>query len=122
MNPPIDQYSFTIGSIANNILYVNCGAKPVSLAQVHNSYLKYCIDEINDNKLFYIVDKNCSTHTDLYLYKEKYLTHIINYVIGKSYKKDIFMDWVLGKLFGYSDESIGEYIDEKVNRKVIRWR
>ena len=61
--------------------------------QTHNDFLEYCIEEIKDKQLLYVIDKNCSTHTDLYLYKDKHLIDIINSVIANIAKRSVAISY-----------------------------
>lgn len=121
--PSIDPYSWTIGSIASLLLQVNNGAKPVASIQTHNLFLQDCIEEIKNAGLLYKSETNGKTHTTLYIFKDSIYEHIISYLIGTPYNKNILLIWVQGKMFGYSDKSISEFImdisNEKVNTKVI---
>lgn len=108
--PPVDQYSWIISSLSNYISYVKCGVKPVSLIQINNRYLDECIQEIKDHNLLFITEETGKTHTNLFIFKDGMYEHIVSYLLWFSYNEEVFDAWLQGKVFGYSDEMIREFI------------
>jgi len=109
--PPFSELmSWTLGNIMTHIQFVKLGNKPVSEITIHNEFLGEVFKEIKKNKLNLICVAKGKTHTSVYIYKYSYLKHVINFSLGKSFNKKILKTWINGKMFGYSDSSINDYI------------
>ena len=115
INPPsVEPYSWTIGTIANNISYVKRGVKPIAEFQTHNLYLDDCLEEIKKSQSI-LCDFSMwrDTYGFIFLSKEVFRRNC-QFCSRLTLCNNIFMTWVEGKMFGYSDESICEYIYEKI--------
>lgn len=104
----------SLGSILAHILLINGRVRPVALVMVRNEHLEKCIDLIKNEGMNIILNPRGNNHTAVYIYKNSSLGHIINFALGKPYDKKTLMHWINGKMFGYSDESIEDFIMQKL--------
>ncbi|HEY8803994.1 MAG TPA: hypothetical protein VIM42_02610 [Clostridium sp.] len=89
---------------------VEKGCKPVAMMSLQNRYIdkaKEIVKEI-DNLKFYS-EYLCEGWATIYIYKHDYLLEVI-----KNSPKDhvtVYDHWVLGKMFGFSDDEIGKFVE-----------
>jgi len=89
---------------------VRTGSKPVAMTSIQTRYLDEMkvIVENEDLRIYVedvIQDDNWKT---AFIYKHEYLLDVIK--VAPKYPNSTFDHWVLGKLFGYSDEAIGDFL------------
>jgi hypothetical protein len=92
---------------------VKTGCKPVAMMPIQNRY----VDEIKDyvqtvDGIKFYSEPLSEGWTTIYLYKHDYMLEVIKRSPDNPHTP--FDHWVLGKMFGYSDEEIGKYIQSKV--------
>ena len=110
--PKKESLHWSIGSIATHILLVNTGVRPVAEQVIQNYCVDECLKLVKKEGLQYIVFPDSETHTSIYMFKNSYLKHIINFSLNNPYNKNIVMHWIRGKMFGYSDEEIARFIEK----------
>jgi len=81
--------------------------KPSAILSIQNRYIdklqRYIESEYG---LHVYAEKLAKESTTLWIYKDSYMLEIIQ---NLPYKPEtVFDHWVLGKIFGYSDEAIGK--------------
>jgi hypothetical protein len=83
--------------------------KPSAILPVQNRYVKQAKEKILKNYGLQVYEQQLSEGwTVLWIYKKDYMLEVIKMLPEKP--KTIFDHWVLGKVFGYSDEAIEEFI------------
>ncbi|WP_039658507.1 hypothetical protein [Clostridium tyrobutyricum] len=100
---------FIKGQIISYCQFVKCG-KPAAMMALQDRYVEEAKNLI-DNQF------NLSVHIEnlsegwktMWIYKEKYVLEIILELPKQP--KTIFDHWVLGKVFGYSEQSIKDYLE-----------
>lgn len=85
--------------------------KPAAIISVQDRYLIEAIEIIKSNKLNFLVEELSEGWKTLWIYKDKYIQEIIKKMPEKP--KTIYDHWVLGKIFGYSDEAIKSFLETK---------
>lgn len=108
---PLDSASWDTGRMAVHIKLVSRGVRPVAEIMVPVSEADKLANEAIAAGLRVIRDERGTTHVALYMFKHDYLKHIINHSLGKGYDQDVVQHWVAGKMFGYSEEEIGDFVD-----------
>lgn len=106
----IDSLSLTIGSIMTHIMLVNAGVRPIALIMVRNEHIEECKKRIKTKNLFAVLNPRGENHTAIYIFKHPCVESVINFTLGKPHNKTILMQWIEGKMFGYSDEEIEKFI------------
>ncbi|KOA19343.1 hypothetical protein CLHOM_24490 [Clostridium homopropionicum DSM 5847] len=90
--------------------------KPTAMIAIQNRYVDDAIKIVT--KIY-----NLNTYIEnlsegwkiLWIYKDNYMLDIIKEMPEQP--KTVYEHWVLGKIFGYSDESIKTFIETKVLHK-----
>jgi hypothetical protein len=100
--------NFTLGQIASNCYMVQRG-KPASVSAIKKSVAEKLKEYVEDNYgLNVFIDILNDEWVEFWIYKHEYLIDIIKQL--PDIPKNNYDHWVLGKIFGYSDESIKEFI------------
>ena len=86
--------------------------KPAAIISIQDRYAKETIDIVKSNKLYYLIEELSAGWKTLWIYKYKYMEEIIKKMPEKP--KTIYDHWVLGKIFGYSDEAIKEFLETEL--------
>jgi hypothetical protein len=107
----IDKLSFwQLGNLSRDIYLIKNDVRPVAEIKVFNPILPGCITDIEKEKLLYETKGINQEYSIVYVFKYEHLRNVINKSIDRCYSKDIFDMWVDGKMFGYSESAIAEYI------------
>jgi hypothetical protein len=93
--------------LTNYCFLVNTG-KPSSLMPLQVKYRDDAIEFIKNYNLNYYIEELADGWLTLWIYKLPYILEIIK--MAPNEPQNIFDHWMLGKLFGYSDYEIGEFI------------
>ncbi|WP_024833810.1 hypothetical protein [Ruminiclostridium josui] len=100
--------SYLHGEIDSNCYMVLRG-KPAAVLPVKKEFVKEAKDRIiNFHKLKMIEQHLSKEWSSLWIYKKDFMFEVINCLPEKP--KTVYDHWVLGKVFGYSDEAIEEFI------------
>lgn len=97
------------GQLDSYCEFVRCG-KPAAMLALQDRYVKEA-ENIITNKyslMFYEEDLAKGWKT-IWIYKENYLLDII--LALPEQPKTIFEHWVLGKVFGYSEQAIKDFLE-----------
>lgn len=87
--------------------------KPAALISIQKRYLKEALSLIeNEYKLRTYCEMLADGWITLWIYKNDYLLDVIKKVPQKP--KSVFEHWVLGKLFGYSEEAIQDFLSNQL--------
>ena len=100
----------TINALANYCLQVKTG-KPCAMTSLHERDEKEAVDYIKDQGLLCFSEENEYDFLIFWIYKDEQMLDIIKNTPDKPESK--YDHWVLGNLFGYSHESIMEFLNEK---------
>lgn len=105
--------SVTFGKVETYCYMVKRG-KSAAMIPIKNSQLNGLknIIETRFELKTYVEDLVDGEWTTLWIYKKDYILDIIKSLPEQP--KTVFDHWVLGKLFGYSDEAIEEFIRAKL--------
>ena len=93
---------------------VNCGERPVAEVTVQNVYLHQATDAAEKEGLQVVTVGLGEHHANLYIFKHQHLRRVIEQMLARSRPTLALSeldDWMWGKLFGYGEQEIGEYID-----------
>jgi hypothetical protein len=82
--------------------------KPIALIAIPDREIDQAKKIIKSINLKYELINLCDGWKSLYIYKYKYFNSIIKELPDNP--KTIYEHWILGKAFGYSDSSIGEFL------------
>lgn len=86
--------------------------KPTVMIPIQDRYINEALKIINKESLIAYIQDLSEGWKTLWIYKDKYLLEIIKNMPEKP--KTAYEHWVLGKIFGYSDEAIREFIETKL--------
>ena len=91
---------------------VKTGSKPTALMSIQTRYEEEAVKLIKDLGLEAYTKKVMEDENwqVLWIYKEYYLLEIIK--MAPRYPNSIFEHWLLGKLFGYSEEAIKKFLTD----------
>ncbi|AKN32395.1 hypothetical protein Ccar_16615 [Clostridium carboxidivorans P7] len=95
------------GKIVSYCEFVSRG-KPTAMMPLQDRYIEEAESIINKNNLFAYIEDLSEGWKTIWIYKEKYMLEIIKNLPEQP--KTVFDHWILGKAFGYSDESIKKFI------------
>lgn len=103
---------FLQGQINTYCESVSKSCKPVVMFPIQDRCVKEVVEIINkyyDKSLLFHMDFLYKDWTTVWIYKKPFMREIINNLPEQP--KTIFDHWVLGKVFGFSDEAIEEYLN-----------
>ena len=106
----IDFLSLTMNSIMIHIMLVKAGVRPVASVMIRNEHIEECKKLIKTENLFMILNPREKNHTTIYIFKHLCVENVLNFTLGKSHDRKALMQWIEGKIFGYSDEEITRFI------------
>lgn len=96
----------------DNYCYAVKTGKPTAVVAIQERYLKEAREIVKEYQLKAYVEDLSDDWKTLWIYKDDYLIEIIKKMPEQP--KDVYDHWVLGKIFGYSDGSIKEFLETKV--------
>jgi len=112
----IDFLSLIMNSITIHVMLVNAGVRPVASVMVRNEHIEECKKLIKTDNLFMMLNPRGEKHTTIYIFKHPCVENVINFTLGKPYDIKALMQWIEGKMFGYSESEINRFIVSKKNR------
>lgn len=95
------------GKIYTYCELVKCG-KPVAMMALQSRYINYSKEIVEKYELNTYIEELSEGWNTLWIYKDTYMLEIIKALPKQP--KTIFEHWVLGKVFGYSEQSIKEFL------------
>lgn len=102
------------GSIDNYCYHVKTGTKPIAVIGLQTRYVDIVKEEIKNKYELNVHIEEVEGYDGwktLYVYKHDYLIHIIKSM--PHIPQTPYDHWVIGKACGYSDDAIGEFINER---------
>ena len=86
--------------------------KPSAILPIQNRYVAELRRYIESQYgLYAYAEELAEEWTTLWIYKD---SHILKIIQNLPYKPEtVFDHWVLGKIFGYSDEAIRQYLEDQ---------
>ena len=99
-----------MNSIMTHAMLINAGVRPVALVMVRNEHIEESKKLIKTENLFMVLNPRGENHTAIYIFKYFCIENVINFTLGKNYDRKALMQWIEGKMFGYSDEGINRFI------------
>ncbi|MFH1539007.1 MAG: hypothetical protein ABIH66_08595 [bacterium] len=114
--PPykIDSLSWTMGKISAQAELVKRGVRPVAEITVHKDCFQAAIEEVERFNLYTRCIPKGENHTEIYLFQHSHLGNVVEYLNDNQESSEIFFAWCCGKLFGYSEYQIGEFIERNL--------
>ncbi|MGG0888985.1 hypothetical protein [Cytobacillus horneckiae] len=82
--------------------------KPVACMAVQERYVQKCIVIVSRENLFHMVAPLSDGWVTFWVYKYPHMLEIIKNIPDKP--KTVTDHWVLGKLFGYDEQSISDFL------------
>lgn len=82
--------------------------KPAAMIAVQNRYLDDIKSVLTEEELNGYIEELSEGWSTVWIYKDDYLLEVIKKMPEKP--KTVYDHWVLGKIFGYSDEAIKNYL------------
>jgi len=87
--------------------------KPAAMISIQNRYVKEAIKKVKSlSNLKTIIEDTSKGWKVLWIYKYSHIEKVIK--SSRQVPKTTFDHWVLGKLFGYSEEAIADFINRLV--------
>ena len=83
--------------------------KPCAMILLQNRYVQEAKKYVENQSLKFYAYEYYPEWSQIYIYKHDYMLAIIKNLPEQPKTK--YDHWILGKAFGYSDESIKEYLD-----------
>jgi len=97
-----------------HVMLVNAGVRPVASVMVRNEHIEECKKRIKTENLFIVLNPRGENHTTIYIFKHPCVENVINFTLGKPHDRKALVQWIEGKMFGYSDEEIEKYIKRSI--------
>lgn len=102
------------GQILNYCETVSLGIKTIAMLPVQERYTQEIVEYIHQGqKLFFYVEPLAEKWVNIYIFKYSFLIDVIKVLPEKP--RTIYEHWVLGKAFGYSDDSIAKFIEKTIS-------
>lgn len=99
------------GQVLNYCESVSLGVKSVAVIPIQKRYKTEITDYIENNqKLLLEIEPLTDDWLNVYIYKYSFYKEVIKGLPDKP--KTNFEHWILGKVFGYSDDSIAKFIEK----------
>lgn len=83
--------------------------KPAAIIPVQDRYINDAIEMVGCDNLSYYVESLSEGWNTLWIYKDSYIIEVIKEMPEKP--KTTYDHWVLGKVFGYSDNAIKTFLE-----------
>ena len=111
----IDTFSWDVGRITQDCFLVNEGVRPVAEVVVRKEVWEDLLSEpLVANALvnlqYHLIPRG-EHHIAVFVFKYPHLLDVIRYLSGESTDPQIFMAWASGKMFGYSEDQIAQYLE-----------
>ena len=90
--------------------YLIIRGKPTAVVSIQNRYASKAIKKIISYKLKAYFKKVNDDWGELWIYKDDYMFEVIKSLPDKP--KTIYEHWILGKVFGYSEEAIKKFVSK----------
>jgi len=87
--------------------------RSVALMMVENEHVEECREFIKTESLFTVLNPRGETHTAIYIFKYPCMEDVINFTLGEFYDQKVVRRWIEGKMFGYPDEKISKFIEDR---------
>ena len=121
----MNEKDIKISEVENECYLIDKGVRSCALVPVSGFYqnemdiLSKLEEVVLNHKLHSYTIKQKFLDCDLevyifWIYKYHHQLALIKYVESKSDNKDILSEWIIGKLLGYSDESMEDYLTMKL--------
>ena len=88
--------------------------KPCAMLPIQNRYFNEAIKIVKKNNLKCFGQYLADDWTTFWIYKDSLMLQVIINLPHEP--KTVYDHWVLGKVFGYSDRAIWEYIKKEYNK------
>ena len=111
MDEPILDISIDLRAVISTHAYMCIKGKPTSVVSVQTRYIKKAIDVVKSHNLKYHIKKLADGWCELWMYDNPIMKEIIECTPDKPASN--YDHWILGKLFGYSDEKIFEFMNKQ---------
>lgn len=108
---PVDVMSWGIGALDTHVDLLLKGVRPAAELIILNEQM----DEVRKTVAHYELRVYAIPHdpcrTQVFIFRHPYLEVIIKNILRQE-KDNVFRVWCFGKLFGYSDEEIGRFLQQ----------
>lgn len=98
-----------IGRIALHCYLIKNGVRAGASETIRKENLDSALQDIADDELYCFHSPQGDTHVHICIFKHKHVEDIIKRIY--KCQDDILSTWCFGKLFGYSEQSIGQCLD-----------
>ena len=99
------------GHFSAHLELVRLGVRTAAEVTVHNECAPECLAKVKKERLFAHTEAMGATHTSITIFAHKHLATIIPML---STLPEPLLSWAYGKLYGYSEAKIGEFLDTLV--------
>ena len=103
--------------VTAEIYLIKKEARPAAEITIRNKTLSDAETMIEQADLKMFKTPCGENHHSLFIYKHAHLEPIIKKAVGLPTDEMALQRWIEGKLFGYSEEMIGEFIESEKNRE-----
>lgn len=117
--PPssFDVFSWDVGRLTVHAGLVNRGVRPVAEVVVRKESLERLLADPDvsgslSGVQYHLVLRG-EHHIAIYLFKHSHLREIVKHMSGERADIRVFTAWVNGKMFGYADDQIAQFIADK---------
>lgn len=109
MKPPLDAFNaWDIGRVSVHNLLIKLGVRSAAEITVHNEYAEEIRQEIEEEGLLFRAGPWGEHHTEFMIFREPHVGDIIERI--EAAEDGALRAWCWGKLFGYSEADVGEYL------------
>ncbi len=110
---PVNASSWTLSSISTQAMLVNTEVRPVAVVTVLNSMVPIVAREwesLAPKGVQWLSVPEGKTHTDIIIFQHKHLKEVARAAYGLPHSAEIVRHWFQGKMFGYSENKIAEFV------------
>lgn len=116
----LDGPSWEVGRLGEIALRVKRGVMPVASIAVHRRSLPVVRGEfrrIRRDGVRILQFPVGDTHVEIVLYRHPHLRDVILAAYDRPHDAEVVLHWTRGKMYGYGEAEIGEYIASRVHRR-----
>ena len=114
MTKEFDARSWELGRLSAHIEIIKGGVRPVALLMINKKFLDEVISDVLKSDLHGMTKECGTTHVEVYIFKDFRYKKAIEWAwkIQETFGVGPEADLIWGKIFGYSDKEIMDYIEK----------
>lgn len=114
-----DVFCWDVGRVSAHSSLVNLEVRPVAEVIVRKDGVKRLlgdpgVTESLSDLQYHLIERG-EHHVALYIFKYPHLREVVKHLSGEEADQRVFVAWANGKMFGYSEAQIANFVDRTPN-------